>query len=47
MADEVPVHANTKVRGSDPVTLECGAERKGALVSGDPNLVTCSKCKGS
>ena len=45
MADEV--HANTKARGSDPATLECGAPRSGALVTGDSKLVTCSTCKGS
>ncbi len=45
MTDEV--HANTKVRGSSPVTLACGAVRAGALVSGDPDQITCSKCQDS
>ena len=44
MADTV--HANTKVRGSDPPVLECGAPRTGALVTGDPDRITCPKCKG-
>lgn len=44
MADEV--HFNTKVRGSNPSVLECGAPRPGAPVTGDPDRVTCSKCKG-
>lgn len=44
MAEEV--HTNTKMRGSKPVTLECGAVRAGALVTGDPTQVTCTKCKG-
>lgn len=44
MADEI--HANTKVRGSSPVTLVCGAVRAGTLVTGDPAQITCSKCKG-
>ncbi len=43
MANEV--HANTKVRDSDPITLVCGAVRAGALVTGDPDQITCSKCK--
>lgn len=47
MAGEV--HLNTKIRGATAgeVTLTCGALRAGALVSGDPAQVTCSKCKGS
>lgn len=43
MANEV--HANTKARGSNPATLECGVLRAGASVTGDPKLVTCVKCK--
>ncbi len=43
------VHANTKVRGlprSEAPRIECGAPRPGALVTGDPKLITCPKCKG-
>ncbi len=43
MANEV--HANTKVRGSNPVTLKCGAIRAGSLVTCDPTQISCSKCK--
>ncbi len=43
------VHANTKQRVAKGTAalLGCGAVRKGAAVTGDPSLVTCSKCKGS
>lgn len=45
MANEV--HANTKQRTArgEQRLLGCGAPRKGALVTGDPSLVTCAKCK--
>lgn len=42
MAEEV--HANTKARDSNPVTLGCGAPRAGAKVTGDPAQITCAAC---
>jgi len=48
MADVV--HANTKVRApsgkAGEATLECGAPRPGALLTGDPKRITCPNCKG-
>jgi hypothetical protein len=46
---ETDVHANTKQRVAKgtPALLACGALRAGALVTGDPSLVTCSGCQSS
>ncbi len=44
-AKEEVRHANTQIRGEKPYRIGCGALRRGALVTGDPKLVTCKDCQ--
>lgn len=40
------VHTNNAAGRSRPRKLGCGALRGGALVTGDPERVTCKDCLG-